>query len=164
MVDCTGLENRRTERYRGFESLPLRKKSGTTKVVPDFVLYEWKAHLPTKYKTKSVTNTARWLLISCQGTPTRDGRAKRSQFRPQNRQKTKSVTNTARCLLISCQGAPTRDGRAKRSQFRPQNRQKRKSVTNTARCLLISCQGTPTRDGRVKRSQFLPKRKTYKDT
>ena len=28
MVDCTGLENRRTERYRGFESLPLRKKSG----------------------------------------------------------------------------------------------------------------------------------------
>ena len=28
VVDCTGLENRRTERYRGFESLPLRKKSG----------------------------------------------------------------------------------------------------------------------------------------
>ena len=26
MVDCTGLENRRTERYRGFESLSLRKK------------------------------------------------------------------------------------------------------------------------------------------
>ena len=26
VVDCTGLENRRTERYRGFESLPLRKK------------------------------------------------------------------------------------------------------------------------------------------
>ena len=25
MVDCTGLENRRTERYRGFESLPLRQ-------------------------------------------------------------------------------------------------------------------------------------------
>ena len=38
VVDCTGLENRRTERYRGFESLSLRKKSGTTKVVPDFVL------------------------------------------------------------------------------------------------------------------------------
>ena len=36
MVDCTGLENRRTERYRGFESLSLRKKSGTTKVAPDF--------------------------------------------------------------------------------------------------------------------------------
>ena len=35
---------------------------------------------PTKtHKTKSVTNTARCLLISCQGTPTRDGRAKRSQ-------------------------------------------------------------------------------------
>ena len=28
VVDCTGLENRRTERYRGFESLSLRKKSG----------------------------------------------------------------------------------------------------------------------------------------
>ena len=26
MVYCTGLENRRTERYRGFESLSLRKK------------------------------------------------------------------------------------------------------------------------------------------
>ena len=26
VVDCTGLENRRTERYRGFESLPLRRK------------------------------------------------------------------------------------------------------------------------------------------
>ena len=26
MVDCTGLENRRTERYRGFESLPFRKE------------------------------------------------------------------------------------------------------------------------------------------
>ena len=24
MVECTGLENRRTERYRGFESLSLR--------------------------------------------------------------------------------------------------------------------------------------------
>ena len=24
VVDCTGLENRRTERYRGFESLSLR--------------------------------------------------------------------------------------------------------------------------------------------
>ena len=25
MVECTGLENQRTARYRGFESLPLRK-------------------------------------------------------------------------------------------------------------------------------------------
>lgn len=25
VIDCTGLENRRTERYRGFESLSLRK-------------------------------------------------------------------------------------------------------------------------------------------
>ena len=27
LVDCTGLENRRTARYRGFESLSLRIKS-----------------------------------------------------------------------------------------------------------------------------------------
>ena len=27
LVDCTGLENRRAERYRGFESLSLRFKS-----------------------------------------------------------------------------------------------------------------------------------------
>ena len=26
MVECTGLENRRTERYRGFESLSLRNR------------------------------------------------------------------------------------------------------------------------------------------
>ena len=26
LVDCTGLENRRAERYRGFESLSLRSK------------------------------------------------------------------------------------------------------------------------------------------
>ena len=26
MVECTGLENRRTARYRGFESLSLRNK------------------------------------------------------------------------------------------------------------------------------------------
>ena len=30
VVDCTGLENRRTERYRGFESLSLRKKKKQT--------------------------------------------------------------------------------------------------------------------------------------
>ena len=29
VVECTGLENRRTERYRGFESLSLRKCSDT---------------------------------------------------------------------------------------------------------------------------------------
>ncbi len=29
MVDCIGLENRRTERYRGFESLSLRKEKGS---------------------------------------------------------------------------------------------------------------------------------------
>ena len=27
MVECTGLENQRAERYRGFESLPLRHES-----------------------------------------------------------------------------------------------------------------------------------------
>ena len=39
MVDCTGLENRRTERYRGFESLPLRKKLGNKRLFPNFLLY-----------------------------------------------------------------------------------------------------------------------------
>ena len=42
MVECTGLENRRTERYRGFESLSLRKVSVTccfTTRYADFSLY-----------------------------------------------------------------------------------------------------------------------------
>ena len=30
LVDCTGLENRRAERYRGFESLSLRSKALVT--------------------------------------------------------------------------------------------------------------------------------------
>ena len=98
-------------------------------------------------------NRQRWLLISCQGTPTRDGRAKRSQFRLPTKYKTKSVTNTARCLLISCQGTPNWDGRAKRSQFRPQSRQKTKQGKRES--VLVSCKGIPKRDGRAKRSQFL---------
>ena len=32
MVECTGLENRRTERSRGFESLPLRQVRFTREV------------------------------------------------------------------------------------------------------------------------------------
>ena len=35
MVDYSGLENRRTERYRGFESLSLRKK-GVNQVITRF--------------------------------------------------------------------------------------------------------------------------------
>ena len=63
----------------------------------------------------------RWLLISCKGTPKRDGRAKRSQSRTSNKKtadihKTKAGTNTARWLLTSCTGVPNRDGRAKRRQ------------------------------------------------
>ena len=30
VIDCSGLENRRTARYRGFESLPLRSDKGMT--------------------------------------------------------------------------------------------------------------------------------------
>ncbi len=36
MVECTGLENRRTERYRGFESLSLRTESCKSKDLQDF--------------------------------------------------------------------------------------------------------------------------------
>ena len=32
VVDCGGLENRCTARYRGFESLSLRKKSGCVEI------------------------------------------------------------------------------------------------------------------------------------
>ena len=38
MVECTGLENRRTERYRGFESLSLRTESCKSKDLQDFFL------------------------------------------------------------------------------------------------------------------------------
>ena len=36
MVECTGLENRRTERYRGFESLSLRTESCKSQDLQDF--------------------------------------------------------------------------------------------------------------------------------
>ena len=39
VVDCTGLENRRTERYRGFESLSLRFKADFTSKSAFFYLY-----------------------------------------------------------------------------------------------------------------------------
>ena len=38
MVECTGLENRRTERYRGFESLSLRTESCKSKDLQDFFI------------------------------------------------------------------------------------------------------------------------------
>ena len=44
MVDCTGLENRRAARYRGFESLSLRKKKPTEMLVffvPDISPVSW---------------------------------------------------------------------------------------------------------------------------
>ena len=37
VVECTGLENQRTERYRGFESLFLRSKKGQSKGCPFLV-------------------------------------------------------------------------------------------------------------------------------
>ena len=79
MVDCTGLENRRTERYRGFESLSLRKKSGTTKVAPDFRFIAAGKLAYQQIGNENQMQHRRWLLISCKGTPKRDGRAKRSQ-------------------------------------------------------------------------------------
>ncbi len=39
MVECTGLENRRTERYRGFESLSLRTESCKSQDLQDFFYY-----------------------------------------------------------------------------------------------------------------------------
>ena len=46
MVECGGLENRCTERYRGFESLSLRSK-GVSRAVARFALYIFgKSRLP----------------------------------------------------------------------------------------------------------------------
>ena len=46
--------------------------------------------IPTSKQTENKTRKTRQrFLISCKGIPKRDGRAKRSQFRPQSRQKTK---------------------------------------------------------------------------
>ena len=40
MVECGGLENRCTERYRGFESLSLRRK-GVSRAVARFALFHF---------------------------------------------------------------------------------------------------------------------------
>ena len=46
MVECGGLENRCTERYRGFESLSLRRK-GVSRAVARFALFIFgKSKLP----------------------------------------------------------------------------------------------------------------------
>ena len=42
VVDRGGLENRCTERYRGFESLSLRKESRKIKVLRDFLFHDLK--------------------------------------------------------------------------------------------------------------------------
>ncbi len=39
MDDCSGLENRRAARFRGFESLPLRQKKRLTDIVRLVYLY-----------------------------------------------------------------------------------------------------------------------------
>ena len=41
VVECTGLENQRTERYRGFESLSLRQKQLKTSVLRWFFLHPY---------------------------------------------------------------------------------------------------------------------------
>ena len=53
MVDCTGLENRRTERYRGFESLSLRFKADFTSKSAFFVYCFFKGNL-LKTSTKAI--------------------------------------------------------------------------------------------------------------
>ena len=49
VVECTGLENQRTERYRGFESLSLRKKHLKTSVL------RWFFYAYTRTKLASVS-------------------------------------------------------------------------------------------------------------
>ena len=53
MVDYNGLENRRTERYRGFESLSLRKQGcKSTSYVIYTLYYTQKTMLPKIYSPK----------------------------------------------------------------------------------------------------------------
>ena len=53
VVDYNGLENRRTERYRGFESLSLRKESCKSKDLQDFFIII----LPCPSKITFTTNS-----------------------------------------------------------------------------------------------------------
>ena len=50
MVDCIGLENRRTERYRGFESLSLRKE--LNQAIGWVLFFVWVSILVFSYKRK----------------------------------------------------------------------------------------------------------------
>ena len=120
-----------------FESLPLRKKLGNNEnCFLIFILRKREARLPADAKWKSA-ETRRRFLISCKGIPKRDGREKRSQFRPQSRQKTKQGKRDS--VLVSCKGTPNRDGRAKRSQSLIQI----KNGWNAVRRFLISCKRIP---------------------
>ena len=58
MVDYNGLENRRTERYRGFESLSLRKQGCKS---TSYVIY-------TLYYTQKISVFLVWFIAArCQG-------------------------------------------------------------------------------------------------
>ena len=54
VVDCTGLENRRTERYRGFESLSLRSKGCKSSSYEIYTLF---------YTQKSMLGVFFWLNV-----------------------------------------------------------------------------------------------------
>ena len=58
MVDYNGLENRRTERCRGFESLSLRKQGGKS---ASYAIY-------TLYYTQKISVFLVWFIaVRCQG-------------------------------------------------------------------------------------------------
>ena len=59
VVDCIGLENRRTERYRGFESLSLRRHKGWLKNFNQPFLYsELEACLQNSEYQKGISTCA----------------------------------------------------------------------------------------------------------
>ena len=66
MVECTGLENRRTARYRGFESLRLRKRKPTSESGGFFIQLVYKSFLENKLGRKKkleVSLSGSWGLI-----------------------------------------------------------------------------------------------------
>ncbi len=62
VVDCIGLENRRTERYRGFESLSLRKSRQEISYWVSLFLFNTNQICLKLYKTKKEENS---MLFSC---------------------------------------------------------------------------------------------------
>ena len=69
MVDCPGLENRRTERYRGIESLPLRKKQENRKVLLFCFISDWELAHEAGRKQNKENATAFLFLAKESGSP-----------------------------------------------------------------------------------------------